>query len=382
MADLSDWLTEKQVTDLLRISRADVERYFSSDGLKSRRPGSAEGQQPTWVYDPATVEAIKASFDKRNLEANPRLRDLVFSNEELHEVYESLGYSPWLRERMHRLASAVRACCDPDSLATLEKSVDLDTKVLLTPVGAHSLEFELASCPLVDPNHEHILNQVRWDAAVKARTDLLRELQNKSGNFCQPEGNCVHGFSVRSLLHDGVAAVDSEQLPYEEKNKKANFDYLLWRIEVGIPRQDESDRPSGLAFAATEYLRASWMHNRFLTERLARDIFKVLQKDVGKIAPPTLWPSLMIGTVAVFVFSYFRLMVFGLISVAVTLWLILPIILRTRKADRLAREVDRVARELADDWFSGKVLAKRVERLYQLGGSVPSVLPALLELLP
>jgi len=60
----------------------------------------------------------------------------------------------------------------------------------------------------------------------------------------------------------------------------------------------------------------------------------------------------------------------------------LRLVHQTWTVNRLTRELDRVAGELEIDWFSGKVLARRVERLYQFGAPVPSVLPALLELLP
>ncbi len=376
MADLSDWLTEEQIADVLKVPLREVERYMAGNGLNSRRPRRIEGLRPAWVYDPAAVETIRASFDERNPEANPRLKRFVFANEELLTVYASLGYSPWLRERMTDVAAKVRACCDPDSLAASEGSMDAEPKVLLTPTGAYSLQTALTySWPLQDRD-ARVPVQYLWDWAVEARTGLLRELPV----FGSPEGNRVSATNIWSILN-AANAFDCEGLPDEQRAKKGQFDYLLWRIEVKIPQQDESDQSTDLAFVATEYLRAEWMQNRFLTQRLARNIFGLLRKDVGKMVLPALWPPL-IAAAAAAVFYYFWGMAMALMPVVLTLGLILPIIYRTWEVNRLAREVDRVAREIEEDWFAGKILANRVELLYRFGGTVPSVLPALLELLP
>ena len=376
MAHLSDWLTKKQVAESLHISDGDFDHYLSGEGLKSSQQRSADGSSQLCVYDPDIVEALRASFDKRNLEANPRLRSLVFNSSELLKIYASLGYSPCLRERMTDLAAKVRACCDPDSLGASEGSTDADPKVLLTPNGAGSLHTELSFCCPLEDREARVPVQHLWDWAVEARTALLNEVPE----FGSPEGNRVSANKIQSILN-AANAFDCEELPYEESVKQEQFDYLLWRIEVKIPRQDESDRSTDLAFVATEYLRVPWMHNRLLTERLAREVFKLLRKDVGKMAVPPSWPALITAAAAA-VFYYFWGMAMALMPVVLTVGLILPIIYRSREVNRLAREVDRVAKELEEDWFSGKVLAKRVERLYGFGGTVPSVLPALLELLP
>ena len=110
-ADLSDWLTTEQVADLLKVPARDVEHYLAGEGLKSRQSWGIEGQRPACVYDPSIVEAVQASFDNVSLETNPRLCDLVLNNQELHSVYTSLGYSPFLLDEIQRLASKVRACC-------------------------------------------------------------------------------------------------------------------------------------------------------------------------------------------------------------------------------------------------------------------------------
>jgi len=277
---------------------------------------------------------------------------------------------------MTDLAAKVRACCDPDSLAASEGSTHTDPKVLLTPDGAGSLHTELSfCCPLADRD-ARVPVQHLWDWAVEARTALLYEVPE----FGSPEGNRVSANKIRSILN-AANAFDCEELPYEKKVRKEQFDYLLWRIEVKIPRQDESDRSTDLAFVATEYLRAPWMHNRLLTERLAREVFKLLRKDVGKMTVPPRWPALITAAAAAISY-YFWGMAMALVPVVLTLGLIVPIIYRIWEVNRLAREVDRVAREIAEDWFAGKVLANRIERLYRFGGNVPSVLPALLELLP
>ena len=376
MADLSDWLTKEQIADVLKVPFREVERYLAGNGLNSRRPRSIEGMQPAWVYDPAAVETIRASFDKRNPEANPRLKSFVFENEELLTVYASLGYYPWLRERMTEFAAEVRACCDPDNLATSEDSINAELKVLLTPAGASSLHTVLSHFwPLEDGAAQlPVEHPGYW--ADKARMALLYEVPE----FGSPEGNRVSANKIQSILN-AASAFDCEELPYEKRAKKEQFDYLLWRIEVKIPQQDESDQSTDLAFVATEYLRAEWMQNRFLTQRLARNIFGLLRKDVGKMVLPALWPPL-IAAAAGAVFYYFWGMAMALMPVVLTLGLILPIIYRTWEVNRLAREVDRVAREIEEDWFAGKILANRVELLYRFGGTVPSVLPALLELLP
>jgi hypothetical protein len=374
MADFSDWLTKKQVAESLHVSDGDVDHYLSGEGLKSRQQRSADGQRPRCVYDPAIVETLRASFDKPNLEANPRLRSLVFNSPELLKIYASLGYSPCLRERMTDLAAKVRACCDPDSLAASEGSINADPKVLLTPNGAVSLHTELSFCCPLEDREVRVPVQHLWDWAVEARTALLSEVPE----FGSPEGNRVSANNIRSILN-AANAFDCEELPYEKKVRKEQFDSILWRIEVRIPRQDESDRSTDFAFLATEYLRAPWMHNRSLTERLAREVFKLLRKDVGKMAVPPRWPA-SITAVAAAVFYYFWGMAMALLPVFLTLGLMLPIIYRAWEVNRLAREVDRVAREIEEDWFAGKILANRVERLYRFG-TVPSVLPALLELL-
>ena len=94
MTDFSDWLTEKQVAEVLHVSERDVQRYLPGEGVKPRQQRSPEGQQPIWVYDPAIVEAIRASFDKPSLEANPRLHDLVFENRSFIACIHPLDIRP------------------------------------------------------------------------------------------------------------------------------------------------------------------------------------------------------------------------------------------------------------------------------------------------
>ena len=336
-----------------------------------------------WLTSQQVADA--ASIGKANIDDNPLLKSLVLNNPELHAVYESLGYSPELRRQMMNLASKILACCDPGSLAASRDPSSEETEVLLVPDGASSLHTALWYCSLDRNTYSTVIVQHLWDAAVEARTGLLAELQNGWGSFRKPEENRVSARRIWSVVHDGVNAVDCDRLPYEKLAKKQDFDGLLFDIAVGIPRKEESDRPTALAFAARAYLRAPWMHNGWMTERLVMDIFKPLRTDVRKTnLYPSFLPPVIAGSAAV-VLYHFRLLELASVSLAVMLLLSVFVIIGVREVDRLARltwEVDRVARELGEDWFCGKVLARRVERLYELGIPVPSVLSALVELLP
>jgi hypothetical protein len=138
-----------------------------ADGSKqSDRPAS---MMATNVDDPAV--------QSERIEENPLLQKFVFSQPELESLYESIGCSFSLWRHVAQVASQVRSCCDPDSLAASEHEHDLEARILLVPGGETLLESHL-EFEFLGPQwggHRPI-DQGFWDAAVRGRTALLEEL--------------------------------------------------------------------------------------------------------------------------------------------------------------------------------------------------------------
>jgi excisionase family DNA binding protein len=65
MADLSDWLTKQQASELLSVSEKTIERYVKAKKLQTRTRRE-KGQRPVLVFDPTMVQKLIGERDQAN----------------------------------------------------------------------------------------------------------------------------------------------------------------------------------------------------------------------------------------------------------------------------------------------------------------------------
>lgn len=128
MADLSSWLTKRQAAEALEVSEKSIERYVKAKRLKSRMR-RAPGQRPVVVYDPESIQSMKANRDQDEL------------YEDVTPVEEVVGDAKALvKSTRHPAAPALQMPTNlPAALAALlagletgKTSVSIERRVFLT----------------------------------------------------------------------------------------------------------------------------------------------------------------------------------------------------------------------------------------------------------
>jgi hypothetical protein len=171
-----------------------------------------------------------------------------------------------------------------------------------------------------------------------------------------------------------------ESLPEPLHERKTALDAVL--RDIGLAREQPRvwglDRSYSLAKAAQVYVANDWMHTRWLTTLLAREMLFNLKSSLTEREKKMTrwWGTLM---VAGGVLSYFpNTRILGLVlclagvgGIAAALW-----IASTQS------EIERMIGEVQSGSYSGRVLAERLEWLNRFRCDVPSILTGVLGVQP
>ncbi len=327
------------------------------------------------------METVHSCAQYRNIEQNPRIQDLVFRSAEIENLYLRLGYSPYFFKTNEEFISDFRSCFDAEAILILDRDpwaaelrglaitpTDWNKLRRLLPNPERNLLFKAPM--LRNPNC--IVVQGCWDEYRIAAAKLAEQIA--SGN------DALDADLIYTFVRNRREAINPENLPAETREHKKDLDYFLFRVAVEIPdKYRESDfRPAMDCLLSTmsDYLQKPWLQTRELTHRLgARAI-----SSLALMSRPAKWRD---RTLAVLVTLIVGTGCFGFYSAAhIFEFLTALFFCFCVRRDWQSWRVERIREEIVSKVYSGCVMAERVERLSQTNLKVPSVLPAILRLMP
>jgi HAMP domain-containing protein len=303
--------------------------------------------------------------------------DSVLRSPELDELCSKLGFAPPIWHRTDEFIARIESSIDETSLER-ERSCLLGQGALL----------------LTDPEALRVVigeaedSFQRWAKRARNTQEFDEVIQQlRKIRELLVENKPVQASMILNLTGQMWCCRNWERLPEPLYERKMALDGVL--RDVGLSRERPKllaldgwpasfaagSRSFSLANAAQAYVENDWMHTRWLTTLLARDMLFNLRSPMKareeKCARWSVRLSVAGGVLGLFpttrILGVVSFLVGVGIGVAAAVWVgsALP-------------ELDRIIGEVESGFYSGRVLADRLERLSPSRCDVPSVLTGVL----
>jgi hypothetical protein len=303
--------------------------------------------------------------------------DSLMRGPELRQLCSKLGFAPPIWHITDRFIERIQSSLDETTLYPERPSPpgegDRDDGiVLLTDPAALRLVLEEAEDCFA-----------RW--AMRARNtqqfddviQLLRKIRD-----LLVEQDPIQASMILDLTATMWCGRNWESLPEPLNERKAALDGVLREICLARERPAigvVDSRSHSLAKAAQAYVANDWMHTRSMTRILASDMLgnlafslKERQKELTRW-----WRNPFALLVAGAIVAYFTM------PLAILLWIaaVAGYVAEFRNVSTQS-EVERIIQEVQSGFYSGPVLAARLERLNRSRCDVPSILTEVLRVQP
>ena len=299
--------------------------------------------------------------------------DALMRSIEFYELFEQLGIAPpiWhitdrfqnrIQSSLGRMnvewagrAEAARDCSvislhDPDEFGLVTEEVD--TFLTRRAKGAQN-------------THD-------FDEVIQLLRKLRKSLINK-----EP----IRGSMITDLLDGMWLGRNWDGLPEQLNKRRVALDGVLRDICLAIERPTAGGfnlRPLSLSKAASAYIDNDWMHTKWLTTLIAREMLSELGSTMEKSSKAYskgMWTSLAAGLVLGYLWDQavgIMLGAVGLWALAMGIWV-----------SCTGVKIEQIANELRSGHYDGGVLADRIERFNRrFGCRIPSVLTGVLRAQP
>jgi hypothetical protein len=296
--------------------------------------------------------------------------DSVLGAPELHELCSKLGFAPPVWHKTDEFVARVNSSVHPDCLEREWHVVRGENASLTDPIALGTVLDDAEKC--FQGGAKRAQNTQEFE-------EVIQLIQRIRALLVQQKP--IQTSLIGDLISEMWCGRNWERLPEPLYERKMVLDGVL--RDVGLSRERPrvwgfDMRSFSLARAAQAYLANDWMHTRWLTTLLARDMLFNLRSSLQEREKRRVrwWVTL---TVAGGVLACFE----GTRTLGVVLCLagVGGYATEFRAASTLS-ELDRIISEIESGFYSGSVLAERLERRNRSGCDVPSVLIGVLRVQP
>lgn len=313
----------------------------------------------------------------RGIRPNWLSLDSVLGARELDELCFKLGFAPPIWHRTDEFIARIESSIDETSLERERSCLRGQGALLLADPEALRVVIEEAEDSFQ-----------RWSKRARDTQEFDEVIQQlRKIRELLVENKPVQASMILNLIGQMWCCRNWERLPEPLYERKMALDGVL--REVGLSRERPKllaldgwpasfaaeSRSRSLAEAAQAYVENDWMHTRWLTTLIARDmLFNLRSPMKAREEKCSRWSvrlSVAGGVLGLFPITRILGIVSFLlgvgIGVAAAAWVgsALP-------------ELDRIIGEIESGFYSGRVLADRLERLNPSRCDVPSVLTGVL----
>jgi len=367
------------------VTTANSKAAVSTQGGPTRRTRRIKGRRLGCILAlrPGTKMEIPESCGSKR----PYL-DHVLSAPELSALCARLGFSPPIWYWTESFTSRIESCIDEASLEgewsrRRGEADSSDGIALLTdPPAFQAVLDEAAGC--FQRWAESARNRQEFDGVIQAMRNI-RELV--------VERKPVRASMILDLTHRLWSGRNWEQLPEPLHERKHALDKVLQDIRRAIEHpkglSGEDTALHSFAEAAQVYVASDWMHDRWLTTLLAREMLSKIRSSASKSANRALRWSIALSAVgcAVVLWAVVTRGSFAYLAAVPILVTGVGLGVTTIRVSYPQGELDRVIDEVQGGCFAGGVLAARLERLnsfvsyfWDFRLHVPSILVELLRI--
>jgi hypothetical protein len=300
--------------------------------------------------------------------------DSVLTSPELHDLCLQLGFAPpiWHKTEqfIERIESSIDQSTPEREQSRLRGNGDRgDEVVLLTDPDAFRLVLDEAENSFQRWT-ESAQNTREFDEVIQ----LLRNIRELLVEHKPLQTSIISDLTLKMWC-----GKNWERLSEPLYERKLALDGVL--RDVGLAREQSKGsgfdcRSYSLAKAAQAYVANDWMHTRWLTTLLGSDMLSNLRSSVserGKLGARWCFALIVAGGVLGY-FPNTRTLGIVLCMAGIggyEFWIVYT-----------QAELDRIIGEVHSGFYSGRVLAERLERLDRFRCEVPSILTELLRVQP
>jgi len=302
--------------------------------------------------------------------------DSLMGSTELHELFEQLGIAPPIWHKTDRFKNRIESSLGEMNVEWAwacgrgEAEQDCSVIVLHDPDESRLVTEEAET--FLTRRAKRAQDTQDFDEVIHLLRKLRKSLLDK-----EP----IRGSMITDLLVGMWSGRNWDHLPEQLNKRRRALDEVLQQHCLAIERPTAGGfnlRPLSLSNAANAYIENDWMHTKWLTTLIAREILSDLGSTMDKSSKAYfkgMWVSLAAGLVVGYVWDRAIGIMLGaaaLCALAMVFWV-----------SYTSMEIEQIADELRSGRYDGSVLAARLEGLNRrFGCRIPSVLTGVLRAQP